>query len=165
MLGTRTRVPTYLHQFTQKLMPAPAQPERLPNGRRLTNRVKAIMIHCTRYWIDGQNRLAKDCNVSKSTINRLIRGETDPSYVLAVTVSAALEKSLGVPLSMREVFSTDGTYPTGCVCDLSPSCTGCFPPFAYNTDDTMKSEFKDLKPGDWCRSPQMPIPEIPLSDN
>jgi len=146
-------------------MHAPTPAERLPKSRRLTNRVRDIMIHTSRYSIDSQNRLAKDCHVSKSTINRLIRGETDPSYVLAATVTEALEMNLGVKLTMREVFTTDGTYPTACVCDLSPSCTGCFPPFAYNADDTMKAEFQDLKPGDWCRYPQMERREEPTFHN
>ena len=85
-------------------MHAHALPPRLPEGRRLSNRVKAIMIHTVWYSTNGQARLCQDCQVSKSTINRLIRGETDPYYALAAKVTDALAKRLGVPLDVREVF-------------------------------------------------------------
>lgn len=134
-----------------------------PCTRRLTNRVRPIMIHTSWYCIDGQHRLAKDCQVSPSTISRLLRGETDPSYLIAAAVTEALEKRLGNPLSMRDVFTTDGTYPTPCVCDLRSFCKGCFPPEAYDADDNMKPEYRDLRPGDWCRYRPMEAPTFKLS--
>src|SRR5690349_12807915 len=86
--------------------------------RRITNRVRALLIHIPWFTVEGQQRLAHDCRVSHSTISRLIRGETKPSFELAETVTKALQKRLGVPLSIRDVFSTDGTYEVACVCDL-----------------------------------------------
>src|SRR5579872_1809763 len=118
---------------------------------RISNRVRALLIHIPWYSIEGQCRLARDCGVSCSTISRLVRGVTCPSYHLARTVTDELGKRLGVPLDMREVFSTDGTYPTPLVCDLTPHCRGCFPPDAFEEDGSLKSDFQGLRPGDWCR--------------
>jgi len=73
------------------------------------------------------------------------------SYHLAETVAQALEKRIGVALSTREVFTTDGAYPTACVCELTPGCTGCFPSEAFDEDGNMRPEYRDLRPGDWCR--------------
>jgi transcriptional regulator with XRE-family HTH domain len=106
----------------------------------------------------GQRRLATRCGVAPSTISRVVRGETSPSYRLAALVTAALSANLGVALDVRDVFSTDGTYPTACVCDLIASCTGCFPPEAYDEDGAMRPEFRDLRPSDWCRFPKSPDP-------
>jgi len=129
-----------------------------PRTSRISNRIRAIMLHIPWYSIEGQRRLARDCHVSHSTISRLVRHETAPSYTLAESVTRALEKRLGVPLSMREVFSTDGTYPTACVCDLTPNCTGCFPDEAFDEAGAMRQEYRDLKPGDWCR--YVPSPSV-----
>jgi len=120
---------------------------------RISNRIRAYLLHIPWYSIEGQRRLAKDCAVSPSTISRLVRGETTPSYKLAAAVTAAISKRLGVPVDMRDVFSTDGSYITPCVCDVTPFCHGCFPPEAYRDDGVMLPEYRDLKPGDWCRFP------------
>jgi hypothetical protein len=126
---------------------------------QITNRLRAIMIHIPWYSICGQARLAGDCGASHSSIGRLVRGEISPSYELAESVRQVVEKRLGVPLSIREIFSTDGTYPTPCVCDLTSNCGGCFPPEAWDEEtDTMKPEYRDMRPGDWCRSKPMAEP-------
>lgn len=120
----------------------------------ITNRVRAFLIHIPWYTIEGQCRLARDCGVSCSTISRLVRNQSAPSYRLARAVADSLSRRLGVPLDMREIFSTDGTYLTSCVCDLTPACNGCFPPEAYDCQDNLKPEFRGYKPGDWCRYPR-----------
>lgn len=132
---------------------------------RISNRVRAFLLHIPWYSIEGQRRLARDCKVSPSTISRLVRGETLPSYVLAEAVTAAISRRLGVPVDMRDVFSTDGTYPTACVCDITPSCAGCFPPEAYDEDDRMRPEYRDQRPGDWCRHRPMPRVVPPATPN
>ena len=132
---------------------------------QITNRLRAIMIHIPWYSICGQMRLANDCGASHSSIGRLVRGEISPSYELAESVRQAVERRLGVPLSIREIFSTDGTYPTSCACDLTSNCGGCFPPEAWDEEtDTMRPEYRDMRPGDWCRSRPMDPPpyEHPL---
>src|SRR5438094_124143 len=88
----------------------------------ITNRVRAIMLHIPWYTIEGQARLAYNCGVCRSTISRLVKNEFSPSYRLARAVTDALGKRLGLPLDIRDVFSTDTTYPTPKVCDLTPSC-------------------------------------------
>lgn len=127
------------------------------HGVAITNRVRAFLIHIPWYTIEGQCRLARDCGVSCSTISRMVRNQAAPTYRLARAVTDALSKRLGVPLDMREIFSTDGTYPTSCVCDLTPACKGCFPPEAYDHQDNMRPAFQNLKPGDWCRYPRQTL--------
>ena len=125
------------------------------HGAVITNRLRAFLVHIPWYSIEGQCRMAHDCGVSCSTISRLARGETSPSYKLARRVTDALSRRMGVPLDLREVFSTDGTYPTSCVCDLTPDCNGCFPDEAYDGECNMRPEYRDLMPGDWCRYPPL----------
>src|ERR1051325_4871007 len=130
-------------------MPSTLLPPRPPR-RAISNRVRAFMIHIPWFAIEGQQRLARACGVSNSTICRLIRHEAMPSFYLAEMVTRAPEERLGRRLDMREVFSTDGTYLTSCVCDLV-GCSGCFPDEAYDEDDNMRPEYRDLRPSDWCR--------------
>lgn len=129
----------------------------------ICNRLRAVMLHVPWYTIQGQHRLAADCYVSSSTISRLVRNQTSPSYRLARAVTDALARRLGVPLDMRDIFSTDGSYPTACVCDLSPSCTGCFPPEALDDDGQFTPAFVGLKPGDWCTYPALQTPPAQAS--
>lgn len=119
----------------------------------ISNRVRAFLIHTPWYSIEGQCRLAQDCGVSCSTVSRLVRNQSAPSYKLARAVTDSLSKRLGVPLDMREIFTTDGTYLTSCVCDLAPACKGCFPPEAYDQHDSLKAAYQGQKPGDWCTYP------------
>lgn len=129
------------------------QPHRPRPPVRTANRIRAFLVHAPWYSFEGQRRLARDCNVSGSTISRLVRGQSAPSYRLARAVTDALSARLGVPLDMREIFSTDGTYPTACVCDLTTDCTGCFPEEAYDHEGSLKPAYQRLNPGDWCRYP------------
>ena len=76
------------------------------------NRVRVLLVHIPKLSIRGQARLAAEVGVSRSTISRLVSGRINPSYRLARGVTDALERMLGSPLDMREVFSTDGTYLT-----------------------------------------------------
>src|SRR5580700_1397350 len=110
-------------------MPDESVPAPLMHRQTIMNRVRPFMVHCDHYCDDGQKRLARDCKVSPSTISRLIRGESQPSYQLAAAVTRAIAYRLGVPsIDMREIFTTDFTYPTSCVCDITPHCRGCQPP-------------------------------------
>lgn len=114
------------------------------------NRVRAILLHVSWYGIAGQARLARDCGVCRSTISRVVHNRLSPSYSLARAITDALGRRLGVPLDIREVFSTDGSYPTARVCDLAGNCRGCFPPEAFDEDGAVLPDYRNLSPGDWC---------------
>jgi hypothetical protein len=117
---------------------------------KVTNRLRAVLLHVPWYTIEGQARLARDCGVYRSTIGRLCHNQTSPTYALARAVTDSVSRRLGVPIDIRELFSTDGTYPTERVCDLTPRCRGCFPPEAFTEDGSLRPEYEVLRPGDWC---------------
>jgi len=157
MPATFTKKPIPSTRVKQKPVKLKSRnPQDLPISKHLPihkhppiqNRVHILLVHIPKLSIRGQARLAAEVKVSRSTISRLISGRINPSYRLARGVTDALEKMLGRPLDMREVFSTDGTYltPSGCALCL---CRGCLPERAWNEDGTLKPEWKGARPGDW----------------
>lgn len=122
--------------------------------RALGNRVEDFLEHIPWYCVRGMKRLADDCGVCHSTISRLVHGQSQPSVRLAIAIHAAITRRLGVPLDIREIFSPDGrSYPTARVCDLVPTCHGCFPRRAYAEDGSLRDDFAGTNPGDWCTYP------------
>jgi len=93
--------------------------------------------------------MATDCGVSRSAITRLLSGKSSPSYKLVARVAHALEVELGKPISIRELVSESGEYPTPWICGLV-GCPGCTPPAASESrDPKIREAFKDVKPGYW----------------
>jgi len=121
----------------------------------IQNRVKVLLVHIPKFSIQGQARLAAEVGVSRSTISRLVHGRINPSYRLARGVTDVLERMLGRPLDMREVFSTDGTYLTPSGCALC-RCHGCLPDMAWDEDGCLKPGWEDARPGDWSLAPETP---------
>jgi hypothetical protein len=116
--------------------------------RLLYNRIWAVMQHTTRYSFEGQARLAADAGVSKSAVSRLLSGESVTSYPVILAVVSSLERHLGRKLDLREVISTDDTYPTFSVCRLV-GCKGCLPEEAYDDEGNRTAAFAGVNPGDW----------------
>lgn len=112
------------------------------------NRIVAIMAHTTRYAFRGESRLADDAGISRSALCRLINGQTSPSFAVVSTITRALSKALGKVLNPHDVISMDGTYPTKTVCYLA-GCGGCLPDEAYDDDDRLRPEYRNVKPGHW----------------
>jgi transcriptional regulator with XRE-family HTH domain len=117
------------------------------------NRIQALMVHTSRYAFQGRARLAADVGCSRSTISRLLNGDSDPSFRLVRAVTTALEKHLHRPLDPRELLSPDGTYPTASGCELA-GCSGCLPDEAYDRDGTLKPAYRRMRPGEWSLAPQ-----------
>ena len=138
-------------QAVQNLQP-------VQNRVPIQNRVPVLLVHIPRLSIRGQARLAAEVGVSRSTISRLVSGRINPSYRLARGVTDALERLLGKPLDMREVFSTDGTYLTASGCALC-RCNGCLPEEAFDADGNLKTEWQSARPGNWSLArPAVPPP-------
>lgn len=112
------------------------------------NRLAAVMAHTNRYSFCGRSRLAKDSGVSKATISRLLAGCGRPSFRVMADITQAIERELRRKIDSRELFSTDGNYPTAFVCSLA-ACHGCLPEWALSKDGEPLTEFGDLKPGYW----------------
>ncbi len=116
--------------------------------RKLHNRLRAVMSHTIRYAFKGEARLAHDAGVSKSALNRLINGQSSPSFALVCALSEALSKRLKRRIEPRELVSCDGSYPTRYVCALC-GCNGCLPGEAYDEEGNLRSEFSHIRPGQW----------------
>jgi DNA-binding phage protein len=117
-------------------------------SRKLDNRLRAVMSHTIRYAFKGETRLAQDAGVSRSALNRLINGQSSPSFVLVCALAEALSKRLKRRIEPCELVSCDSTYPTRYVCVLS-GCTGCLPGEAYDEEGNLRSEYSHIKPGQW----------------
>ena len=131
-----------------------ANPHNRPPGGapHIQNRLPTLLVHIPWYSIEGKARLAADVGVSRSTICRLVSGTCSPSYHLVVAVAEALSRRMDARLDPREIFTTDGSYPTSSACDLC-GCGGCLPEYAFRSSGERYPEFRDMQPGDWCRTP------------
>ena len=118
------------------------------------NRLLAVLRHTRRYAFRGQARLATDAGVTRATISRLLSGKRLPSFDLVLTVVSLLERGIGRPLPIGELFSFDGAFPTPSVCDLV-GCGGCLPEEVYTADETLRPEYRHLHRGEWPGT-QMP---------
>ena len=127
------------------------------------NRLKAILLHVPWYSFEGPSRLASDVGVSRSTICRLMRGTTNPSYRLVEKVTAAISHRIGKTMDARELFTTNQTYPTASACELC-GCRGCLPPEAWDERrDVLRPEWESAKPGDWSVSKPVQVPQDPMN--
>lgn len=116
--------------------------------RKVFNRLRAVMSHSVRYSFKGETRLAEDAGVSKSALNRLVNGQSSPSFVLVCALSGALSKELSRRIEPSELVSYDGTYLTRFVCQLC-GCKGCLPGEAYDEEENLRPEYSHIKPGQW----------------
>lgn len=116
----------------------------------ISNRLRAILLHVPYYAFEGTARLARDTGLAPSSISRIIRGKVSPSYVAVETITKAISQRLGRRLDARELFTTDGTYPTPSTCELM-DCSGCHPPEAWcEITNTLRLPWRWRIPGDWC---------------
>jgi transcriptional regulator with XRE-family HTH domain len=118
------------------------------HNRKLHNRLRAVMSHTIRYAFKGETRLAEDAGISKSALNRLINGQSSPSFALVCALAEALSKRLKRRIEPSELVSCDGAYPTRYVCALC-GCNGCLPGEAYDDEENLRSEYSHIKPGQW----------------
>lgn len=132
-----------------------------PNQEVLTHRLREILWHIPWYGFKTQARLAQDSGVSPAAISRLIRGESQPSLLIALRLTQALSRRLGRPLDIGEVFSLDGIYPTPSVCELT-GCRRCLPPSAYDQADQIRPEYKAVQAGQWSmpNTPEKALTEV-----
>lgn len=130
--------------------PTEVQPTevQLRDAPRLYNRIHAVIEHIPWYGFRTQVRLAQDSGVSEAAISRLLRGESQPSLVVALQVAQAVEKRLGRRLDVRELFSLDGQFPTAFPCQLA-GCPNCLPDLFYDEADALRRECRDVRPGQW----------------
>ncbi len=141
--------------LTRSAMPRSKPPK--INTSQVHNRILALMAHTNRYAFKGESRLASDAKVSKSAVNRLLNGQSSPSFALVSAITLALEPHLQGRLKSKrldphELISLDGSYPTASACELA-GCKGCLPSEAYDKNNQIKLEYKDMQPGQWSVSP------------
>lgn len=136
----------------QAIEPSEDETVLLLRAPRLHNRLPLVLAHTCRYAFEGQARLARDVGVSRSTVSRLIGGRTRPHPALMRRVTEALAVALGRPLTSRELFSPDGTYPTRSGCVLC-HCPGCLPEYAFDRFCERRPAYAAMEPGDWTLAP------------
>ncbi len=139
----------------QKHSPRYRRPQMVAHGGPLPepspalyNRIAAVIEHIPWYCFRTQVRLAQDSHISEAAISRLLRGECQPSLLVALQVTHAIEQRLGHHLDLRELFSLDGQFPTPFPCQVT-GCPNCLPQFFYDEGDGLKRECQDIKPGRW----------------
>jgi transcriptional regulator with XRE-family HTH domain len=129
-----------------------------PVPPRFRNRLPAVLEHIPIYSFEGQARLAKDAGIARSSMSRLIKGNTAPSYRLICAVTAAIERRLGRRIDPRDLVTDEATFPTPFVCSLM-ECPGCLPTSAYDEEDNLKAAFYDVDPGRWSGAEETgPVP-------
>lgn len=115
------------------------------------NRLADLMAHSDRYAFHGVRRLAMDARVSASSVSRLINGYMNPSYLMVVRITSALERELGIHVDPRDVVAERGAFLTRFACDLA-GCRGCLPANALDEFGAVKPAFVDVAPGSWVSS-------------
>jgi transcriptional regulator with XRE-family HTH domain len=79
------------------VQPSPTRPK--------VNRLRQFLLQVEDYWFRGpQRKFAQDVGVSESTMSRVIRGVSRPSYELACRMARVLEKKLGRKIDPREIY-------------------------------------------------------------
>ncbi len=159
MTNTEARNTTLIANHTTAAHPPDLQEQALSKRDhlarpRLHNRVQTVMVHISRYSFQGRARLAADVGVSRSTISRLINGQTSSSHALVQAVTDALSVGLKRPLAPRDLFSLDGCYPERSGCRLC-SCNGCLPESAFDVHGRRRVEWLNASSGDWSLTPEM----------
>lgn len=96
--------------------PGPHSPKaRLPKNY---NRIQEILALLHETNLLTERKLARDCGVSVSQLNRVRRGECVPSFFFMWALARSLERHVGRPIDPRDLLNFDGTYPTSCLHDL-----------------------------------------------
>jgi transcriptional regulator with XRE-family HTH domain len=74
-------------------------------NRPKANRLRQFLLQVEEYWFRGpQRKFARDVGVSESTVSRVIRGESRPSYPLVCRMAKVLEQKLGRKIDPREIY-------------------------------------------------------------
>lgn len=123
----------------------------------VTNRLRAILIHLPYYCTAPKALLAADTGISQNAVSRIVRGRLKPSRITAELICRAINRHSPRRLSLHEVFSVDGSYPTASACELM-GCKGCFPPEAWDEHSgQLRPEWQHQKPGEWSRREADPL--------
>ena len=112
------------------------------------NRFLAALVHVDRYSGRFSGRLSRDTGISTTTLRRILRGEKEPSYGMALKLSNAITRFSNIDIPLNELIGeVDREFPTRYVCDLF-RCK-CLPPWAYGEDGALVNEFEGIPPGQW----------------
>lgn len=69
------------------------------------NRLREYLEQVQEYWFHGpQRRFARDAGIAESTLSRILRQESQPSYGHICRIIAVLERKLGRKIDPRDIF-------------------------------------------------------------
>ena len=116
------------------------------------NRLRDLMDHSLSLSCHGVSRLACSARVSPAAVSRVLNGKQNPSYIMVVRLTEAIERELGRRIDPRDIFAEDGRFLTPFVCDLAGCEYGCLPANAYDEFGHLKPTFSTVKVGQWVTS-------------
>lgn len=117
-------------------------------GGPLVCRIPSAAIHIQRYSFRGLSLLARDANVSHSSLSRLVNGKCEPSYRLVIQLTEAIEHELGFHIDPRDLVAVNGRFLTPYICELM-RCRGCLPEEALDEFGDRTEPFRGITPGQW----------------
>lgn len=115
------------------------------------NRLGDLMAHSTRFAFFGVTRLAAAAGVDPASVSRVLSGQQNPTYLMVIRLTEALEEELGLSIDPRDIFAEEGQFLTRFTCDLC-GCPGCLPRAAYDEFQRLVPEYQTIKPGAWVTS-------------
>jgi len=115
------------------------------------NRLADVMAHSDRFAFKGVSRLAREAGVSPSSVSRLINGQSNPSFLMVIRLTEALERAYGYRIDPRDLVAEGGGFLHLFCCDVV-NCPGCLPENALDEFGDTKQAFEEVKPGKWVTS-------------
>jgi len=110
-------------------------------------RIAEAMMHTSRYSVEGKAKLARDCGVSKTTIQDLIAGTHNTTYTVLNAVLEALGREVGRTLDVRELVSFDGKFERP-ICAVV-GCRNCLPLESTLESGRIAPDYVGIKAGQW----------------
>ena len=121
------------------------------------NRFAAVLCHIPAYNGRYLSKLSADTGIAKYTLRRIIGGEVEPHPLHVLSLWKAICREMKRPLPLSELIVPKGKrFRTRYPCELF-NCH-CYPPWARDESDRLKSEYSAISPGTWTYQVSTDLP-------